>query len=72
MEISANEWSSGWIFPLLKEKPLANQEPTVPAALLMKKLNSAHMSGSPAHNPSMSSDVASTSEWRRGKNYERN
>ena len=52
---------------LLKEKPLANQEATVSAALPMEKSNTAQISGSLTQNPSMSSDIGSTSEWRRRK-----
>ena len=57
---------------LLEEKPLANQEATVSAALLIEKSNTAQISGSLTQNLSMSPDVDSTSEWRVGKNYERN
>ena len=41
-------------------------------ALSIEKSNTAQISGSPTQNSSMSPDVGSTSEWRRGKNYERN
>ena len=56
----------------MEEKPLANQEATVSAALLIEKSNTAQISGSLTQNLSMSPDVDSTSEWRVGKNYERN
>ena len=59
-------------FSSVGEKPLANQEATVSAALSIEKSNTAQISGSLTQNPSMSLDVGSTSEWRRGKNYERN
>ena len=55
-----------------EEKPLANQEATGSAALSIAKSNTAQISGSLTQNPSMSPDVRSTSEWRRGKNHERN
>ena len=51
---------------------MANQEATVSAALSIEKSNTAQISGSLAQNPSMSPDVGSKSEWRRGKNHERN
>ena len=72
METSAKKLPSAWISLLLEEKPLANQEATVSAALSIEKSNTAQISGSLTQNPSMSPDVGSTSEWRRGKNYERN
>ena len=68
---SAKKLSSAWT-SLLLEKPLANQEATVSAALSIEKSNTAQISGSLTQNSSMSPDVGSTSEWRRGKNYERN
>ena len=72
MEASAKELSSVWTSPLLKEKPLANQEATVSAAWSIVKSNTAQISRSPAQNPSMSLNIGSTSKWRRGKNYYRN
>ena len=60
-----------WTF-LLKEKALANQEATVTAASSIEKSNTAQISELPTQNPSTSSDIGSTSEWRPGKNYERN
>ena len=72
VETSAKKLPSAWTSLLLEEKPLANQEATVSAALLIEKSNTAQISGSLTQNPSMSLDVGSTSEWRRGKNYERN
>ena len=57
---------------MLKEKPLANQEATVTAASSIEKSNIAQISELPTQNPSTSSDIGSTSEWRPGKNYERN
>ena len=71
VKTSAKKLSSAWTF-LLLEKPLANQEATVSAALSIEKPNTAQISGSLTQNPSMSPDVGSTSEWRRGKNHERN
>ena len=72
VETSAKRLPSAWNSLLLEEKPLANQEETVSAALSIEKSNTAQMSGSLTHNPSMSPDVGSTSERRRGKNHERN
>ena len=71
VETSAKRLPSAWTSPLL-EKPLANQEETVSAASSIEKSNTAQMSGSLTHNPSMSPDIGSTSEWHRGKNHERN
>ena len=56
----------------LLKKPLANQEATVTAASSIEKSNTAQISELPTQNPSTSSDIGSTSEWRPGKNYERN
>ena len=72
VETSAKELPSAWTSLLLEEKHLENQEATISAALLIEKSNAAQISGSLTQNSSMSSDVGSTSEWRRGKNYERN
>ena len=72
VETSAKKLPSAWTSLLLEEKPLANQEAIVSAALSIEKSNTALISGSLTQNPSMSLDVGSTSEWRRGKNYERN
>ena len=72
VETSAKKLPSARTSLLLEEKPLANQEATVSAALSIEKSNTAQISGSLTQNPSMSLDVGSTSEWRRGKNYERN
>ena len=72
VETSAKKLPSAWTSLLLEEKPLANQEVTVSAALSIETSNTAQISGSLTQNPSMSSDAGSTSEWRRGKNYERN
>ena len=72
VETSAKKLPSVWTYLLLEEKPLANQEATVSAALSIEKSNTAQISGSLTQNPSMSSGAGSTSEWRRGKNYERN
>ena len=72
VETSAEKLLSAWTSLPLEEKPLANQEATVSAALLIEKSNTAQISGSLTQNPSMSPDVGSTSEWRRGKNHERN
>ena len=72
VETSAKKLPSAWTSLLLEEKPLANQEATVSAALSIEKSNTAQISVSLTQNPSMSTDVGSTSEWRRGKNYERN
>ena len=67
METSAKKLPSAWTSLLLEEKPLANQEAIVSAALSIEKLNIAQISGSLPQNPSMSPEVGSTSEWRRGK-----
>ena len=72
VETSAKKLPSAWTSLLLEEKPLANQEATVSAALSIEKSNTAQISGSLTQNPLMSPDVGSTSEWCRGKNYERN
>ena len=72
VETSAKKLPSAWTSLLLEEKPLTNQEATVSAALSIEKSNTAQISGSLTQNPSMSPKVGSTSEWRRGKNYERN
>ena len=72
MEISAKKLPSAWTSLLLEEKPLTNQEATVSAALSIEKSHTAQISGLLTQNPSMSPDVGSTSEWRRGKNHERN
>ena len=72
METSAKKLPSTWTFFLLEEKLQANQEATVSAALSIEKSNTAQISASLTQNPSMSPDVGSTSEWRRGKNYKRN
>ena len=64
VETSAKKLTSAWTSLLLEEKPLANQEATVSAALSIEKLNTAQISGSLTQNPSMSPDVGSTSEWR--------
>ena len=71
VETSAKKLPSAWT-SLLLEKPLANQEATGSAALPIEKSNTAQISGSLTQNPSISPDDGSTSEWRRGKNYERN
>ena len=65
METSVKKLHLVWTFPLLK-KPLVNQEKTVSVASLIEKSNTAQISNSPTQNPSMSSDVGSTSEWRQG------
>ena len=72
VETSVKKLPSAWTSLLLEEKLLANQEATVSAALSIKKSNTAQISGSRTQNLSMSPDVGSTSEWRRGKNHERN
>ena len=71
VETSAKKLPSAWTFLLLEEKPLAIQEASVSVALSIEKSNTAQTSRSLTQNPSMSLDVDSTSEWRRGKNYER-
>ena len=60
VETSAKELPSAWT-SLLKEKPLANQKTTVSATLLIEKSNTAQILGSPTQNPSVSSDIDSTS-----------
>ena len=72
VETSAKKLPSAWTSLLLEEKPLANQGATVSAALSIEKTNTAQISGLLTQNPSISPDVGSTSEWRRGKDYERN
>ena len=42
------------------------------AASSAEKSNTAQISGTTPQKPSTSTDVGSTSEWRPGKNYERN
>ena len=42
------------------------------AASSAEKSNTAQIPGTPLQNPLTSMDVGSTSEWRPGKNYERN
>ena len=61
VETSAKKLPSAWTF-LLLEKPLANQEATVSAALSIEKSNTAQIPGSLTQNPSMSPDAGSTSE----------
>ena len=72
VETSAKKLPSDWTSLLLEEKPLTNQEATVSVALLIEKSNTAQIFSSLTQNPSMSSNVGSTSEWCRGKNHERN
>ena len=67
VETSAKKLPSAWTSLLLEKKLVANQE-----VLSIEKSNTAQIFGSLTQNPSMSPDVGSTSEWRRGKNYERN
>ena len=67
VETSAKKLPSAWTSLLLEEKSLAKQEATVLAALSIEKWNTAQIYGSLTQNPSMSLDVGSTSEWRRGK-----
>ena len=67
VETSAKKLPSAWT-SLLLEKPLANQEALVSAALSIEKSDTAQICGSLTQNPSMSPDVGSTSEWRREKN----
>ena len=72
VEGSSEKLPSAWKSPLLKEKSSAVKEATVSAASSAEKSNTAQISGTPPQNPSTSMDVGSTSEWRPGKNYERN
>ena len=58
VETRAKELPSAWT-SLLKEKPRAIQEATVSAALSIEKSNTAQIS--PTQNPSMSTDIGSTS-----------
>ena len=67
VETSAKKFPSDWTSRLLEEKPLANQEATVSAALSIEKSYTAQISGSLTQNLSMSPDVGSTSERRREK-----
>ena len=67
METSTKELPLFWTFLQLEEKLLANQKALVSAALLIAKSNTAQIFGSPTQNLSMSVDIDSTSEWRRGK-----
>ena len=67
-EGSTKESASAWSSPLV-EKPTSAEE-TVKAASSTEKSNTAP--GTPSQNPPKSSDNGSTSEWRPGKNYERN
>ena len=64
VETSAKKLFSAWTSLLLEEKPQANQEATVSAALSIEKSNTAQISGSLTQNPSMSPDAGSTSERR--------
>ena len=72
VEGSSEKLPSAWKSPLLKEKSSAVKEATMSAASSAEKSNTAQISGTPPQNPSTSMDVGSTSEWRPGKNYERN
>ena len=67
-EGSTKESASAWSSPLVV-KPTSAEE-TVKAASSTEKSNTA--SSTPSQNPPKSSDNGSTSEWRPGKNYERN
>ena len=67
METSAKKLPSASTSLLLEEKPLANQEATVSAALLVEKSNTAQISGLLTQNPLMFPNVGSTSDWHRGK-----
>ena len=68
MEGSSEKLPSAWKFPLFKEKSLTFKEATVSAASSAEKSNTAQISGTPSQNPSTSTNVGSTSEWRPGKN----
>ena len=72
VEGSSEKLPSAWKSPLLKEKSSAFKEATVTAASSAEKSNTAQIFGTPPQNPSTSTDVGSTSEWRPRKNYERN
>ena len=72
VEGSSEKLSSAWKSSLLKEKSSAFKEVTMSAASSAEKSNTAQISGIPPQNPSTPTDVGSTSEWRPGKNYERN
>ena len=72
VEGSSEKLPSAWNFPLLKEQSSAIKEAAVSAASSAEKSNTAQISGTPPQNPSTSTDVDSTSEWRPEKNYERN
>ena len=72
VEGSSEKLPSAWKSPLLKEKSSAVKGATMSAASSAEKSNTAQISGTPPQNPSTSMDVGSTSEWRPGKNYERN
>ena len=72
VEGSSEKLPSAWKFPLLKEKSSAFKEATVSAASSAEKSNTAQTFGTPPQSPSTSTDVGSTSEWRPGKNCERN
>ena len=63
---------SAWNSPLLKEQFSAIEEAIVSAASSAEKSNTAQISGTPPQNPSTSTDVGSTSEWRPEKKYKRN
>ena len=71
VEGSSKKLPSAWK-SLLKEKSSAFKEATVSAASSAEKSNTAQISGTPPQNPSLSTNVGSTSEWRPGKNHERN
>ena len=58
---------------MLRKQSSVTKEATTLAALWAEKSNTVPKnSGTPAQNPSTSADVGSMSEWRPGKNYERN
>ena len=71
VEGSSEKLPSAWKSALLK-KSSAFKEATVSAASSAEKSNTAQIFGTPPQNPSTSTDVGSTSEWRPEKNYERN
>ena len=72
VEGSSEKLPSAWKSPLLKEKTSAFKETTMSAASSAEKSNTAQISGTSPQNPLTSTDVGSASEWRPGKNYERN
>ena len=67
VERDCEKVSSAWISSVLKEQSSAIKEATVSMASSAEKSNTVQNSGTPPQNPSTSSDIGSTCEWRPGK-----